>query len=72
MGCDCYKIGGPFIDVDPDCPVHAPGGLRDQEEAREEFQAEVRDELAALRKENEELKARLKRLENRVLHARKK
>jgi len=20
--CDCYTVGGPFIDVDPDCPVH--------------------------------------------------
>lgn len=20
--CDCYKIGGPFIAEDPDCPEH--------------------------------------------------
>lgn len=20
--CECYKIGGPFIAEDPDCPVH--------------------------------------------------
>jgi uncharacterized Zn finger protein (UPF0148 family) len=22
MSCDCYKIGGPFIAEDPDCPIH--------------------------------------------------
>ena len=22
MGCDCYRIGGPFIAEDPDCPIH--------------------------------------------------
>lgn len=72
MGCDCYKIGGPFIDVDPSCPVHRPGGLRDQEEAREAFEFDIKEELAALRRENEDLKARLKRLESRVFHTRKK
>jgi len=20
--CECYKIGGPFISADPDCPLH--------------------------------------------------
>lgn len=20
--CECYKIGGPFIAEDPDCPIH--------------------------------------------------
>lgn len=22
MSCQCYKIGGPFIAEDPDCPAH--------------------------------------------------
>jgi hypothetical protein len=42
MGCECYKIGGPFIDVDPNCATHRKGGLRDQEEAREVLEERVR------------------------------
>lgn len=26
MGCDCYRIGGPFIAEDPDCPAHGVDG----------------------------------------------
>lgn len=29
--CQCYRIGGPFIAEDPDCPVH---GVTAQAEAR--------------------------------------
>jgi len=31
--CDCFKIGGPFIAEDPDCPVH---GLRAQQEEEQD------------------------------------
>jgi len=23
--CRCYEIGGPWIDVDPNCPIHGHG-----------------------------------------------
>lgn len=26
MACECYKIGGPFIAEDPDCPAHGVDG----------------------------------------------
>ena len=28
--CQCHQIGGPFIEEDPECPVHQRGGLQDQ------------------------------------------
>jgi len=33
MGCDCYRIGGPFIAEDPDCPIH---GREAQEREKQE------------------------------------
>jgi hypothetical protein len=30
--CECYKIGGPWISFDPDCPAH---GLEAQEREAE-------------------------------------
>lgn len=46
--CECYKIGGPFIDVDPNCPVHGPGGLNEQMQ-------EQADTITTFRAENERL-----------------
>lgn len=31
--CDCYKIGGPWIDVDPECSEHGYEAQRRREEA---------------------------------------
>ena len=31
--CECYKIGGPFIAEDPDCPIH---GAEAQERERQQ------------------------------------
>lgn len=53
--CDCYKIGGPFIAEDPDCPVHgieAQAMQREREHERDEMQRqieELRAEVLALR-----------------------
>lgn len=55
--CECYKIGGPFIAEDPDCPVHgteAQAARREREEEREDLLrqiAELRAELTAMRAE---------------------
>ena len=36
--CECFKIGGPFIAEDPDCPIHGQSGiLRIEEEQKREL-----------------------------------
>lgn len=50
--CECFKIGGPWIAEDPDCPYHGVEGQRDRA-AFEALQIEVQDlrsEVAAMRK----------------------
>lgn len=37
--CECYQIGGPWIDFDPDCPEHGYAAQRRAQEAAEEQQA---------------------------------
>jgi hypothetical protein len=32
MSCDCYKIGGPWIAEDPDCPEHGIAAQRERKE----------------------------------------
>jgi hypothetical protein len=31
--CDCYRIGGPWIAEDPNCPVHGTEAQRKRKEA---------------------------------------
>lgn len=38
MSCDCYRIGGPFITFDPECPAH---GLEAQAKEREREKEEA-------------------------------
>ena len=38
--CECYRIGGPFIAEDPDCPIHGR-------------EAQEREKLATAEKEEE-------------------
>lgn len=44
--CDCYKIGGPWIAEDPDCPVHGTEAQRERE--RQELEWETLEERVAL------------------------
>jgi hypothetical protein len=55
--CDCFKIGGPFIAEDPDCPVH--GTEAQAREARRE-------------QDSSDILARLEALERRVALLEKK
>jgi len=68
MGCDCYRIGGPFIAEDPDCPIHGREAQehekweRAEREEREEAHTELvsritslEDEVRALRRLVEQL-----------------
>jgi hypothetical protein len=43
MRCDrkCYEIGGPWIEADPNCPVHGSGGTEEQERSRESLEERV-------------------------------
>ncbi len=47
-GRQCYIIGGPWIAEDPECPVHGPAGVRDQErhDAEQETIQRIRKALA--------------------------
>ena len=47
MSCECYRIGGPFIAEDPDCPIHGyEAQAREKEErAYRESEEEKQNEL---------------------------
>lgn len=47
MGCDCYRIGGPFIAEDPDCPIHGHEAQR-RERIEQEARNRVEDRLSEL------------------------
>ena len=49
MRCECYRIGGPFIAEDPDCPIHGyEAQAREKEErAYRESEEEKQNELLA-------------------------
>jgi hypothetical protein len=45
MMCECNKIGGPWVTVDPDCPAHGVGGYAERLERAEERIAELEDAI---------------------------
>lgn len=45
--CECYKIGGPFIAEDPDCPVHGTEAQWRLEQDEQERQT-LKDRIAKL------------------------
>lgn len=45
--CECYKIGGPFIAEDPDCPVHGTEAQWRREQEETERQT-LEDRIAKL------------------------
>ena len=49
MRCECYRVGGPFIAEDPDCPIHGhEAQAREKEEtAHRESEEEKQNELLA-------------------------
>lgn len=49
MTCECYKIGGPFIAEDTDCPIHGSEGLGEKLEAAEAELVRLRSELQEAR-----------------------
>jgi chromosome segregation ATPase len=53
--CECYKIGGPFIDVDPDCPIHNKNH-RDYQEDQSDVIEQLQAKVAELEEENARLK----------------
>ena len=47
--CECYKIGGPFIAEDPDCPIH--GTEAQWEREQREMERQTLEERVALLEE---------------------
>ena len=49
MRCECYRVGGPFIAEDPNCPIHGyEAQAREKEErAYRESEEEKQNELLA-------------------------
>jgi hypothetical protein len=45
--CECYKIGGPWISFDPECPAHGYEAQRREAEREDETQ-ELRRRIADL------------------------
>ena len=61
MGCDCYKVGGPFIAEDPDCPIHGrEAQLRESQYNQEK--ADLNDRVAHLEETVVELQVEIRRL----------
>lgn len=56
-GCDCYKVGGPWVDFDPDCPAHGYEAQRENKE-REREDSEKDARIAALEARVAALEAR--------------
>jgi hypothetical protein len=52
MSCQCYKIGGPFIAEDPDCPAHGIDGCEKKLEKAElriiELENAIKNEIFRL------------------------
>lgn len=49
MSCECYKIGGPWITYDPNCPAHGDDAQREEklrEQAEQEREERHQAELA--------------------------
>ena len=53
--CECYKIDGPFIDVDPDCPIHNKNH-RDYQEDQSDVIEQLQARIAELTAEVERLR----------------
>lgn len=63
--CRCFKVGGPFIAEDPDCPRH---GLEAQIEAseREARESSLEAKNASTQEQLDELRQMIVDLQNKV------
>ena len=57
MSCECYKIGGPFIAEDPNCPTHG----REAQEREAEREA-LEERVSSLEEQVRELQALVRSL----------
>lgn len=60
--CQCYQVGGPFIEEDPDCPFHGRQAQLEQR-LREEVREADEQSREELEEEVVELRQRVTRLE---------
>lgn len=60
--CECYRIGGPFIAEDPDCPAHGREAVREREEIEDRIR-DLESQVAELEAENKQLLSKMASLE---------
>lgn len=65
MSCDCYKIGGPWITYDPNCPKHGDYAQREQQEM-EEQQAEAQKTMDDIISTVDQIQLKLKEIERKL------
>jgi hypothetical protein len=63
--CDCYKIGGPWIAEDPDCPVHGTEAQSRREQEETERQT-LEDRITALEEITERQAQQIRMLQDMV------
>lgn len=61
--CECYMIGGPWIDVDPNCPVHGDEAKREREELKAANRS-IDDRLQELETRLHDAMCRIREIEN--------
>lgn len=69
--CQCYQIGGPFIEEDPDCPIHGHGGVWETRREIEEQEASLEERISQLEDDNRSHENRIQDLEQKVLRLEK-
>ncbi len=63
--CECYKIGGPWIAEDPDCPIHGTAAQRVQED-QEGLNTDLQEQIFQLASELNKVLLRIHDLERSV------
>lgn len=64
MSCDCYKIGGPWIAEDPNCPVHGTEAQW-RAELQQEWEADIENRLSKIEQRINEVLKRMEKLDSR-------
>lgn len=55
--CECYQVGGPWIEADPDCPIHGRGGLWEHQREEEQRDADMETRILTLEEKIKDLES---------------
>ena len=61
--CECYMIGGPWIEEDPNCPIHGREAQRERKEI-EDTNKSIEERLELLETKLHDAMCRIRELEN--------